>query len=85
MTIPPMSSDTRGAETYKSAADCPLGAAHGMASTHHNAADEWACDFCGFPVEPKCTDCLDTGVTLQTERSCSCATPTSNIKDNPDD
>lgn len=44
-------SDAVTAGTYQSAADCPLGAAHGMASTHHNAADEWVCDWCGFPVE----------------------------------
>lgn len=37
-------------EVYKSASDCPLGEAHGMASTHHNAAGKWVCDWCGFPV-----------------------------------
>lgn len=36
--------------TYQSAADCPLGEAHGIASTHGNANDETCCDFCGFPV-----------------------------------
>lgn len=38
-------------QTYQSAADCPLGEAHGWASTHHNADDVRCCDFCGFPVE----------------------------------
>jgi hypothetical protein len=39
------------AEVYQSAADCPLGAAHGMASTFGGANGERCCDFCGFPVE----------------------------------
>jgi hypothetical protein len=36
--------------TYQSADDCPLGEAHGTASTHGNANNERCCDFCGFPV-----------------------------------
>lgn len=38
-------------DTYKSAADCPLGDAHGDASTHGNAKGVRCCDWCGFPVE----------------------------------
>ena len=38
---------------YQSAADCPLGDAHGMASTHGRASDGVdCCDFCGFPSQP---------------------------------
>lgn len=38
--------------TYQSAADCPLGAAHGSASSFTNPEGVRCCDFCGFPVEP---------------------------------
>lgn len=35
---------------YQSAADCPLGNAHGIASTHGGADGQRLCDFCGLPV-----------------------------------
>lgn len=36
---------------YQSAADCPLGDAHGYASTHHDKDDVEVCDWCGFPAD----------------------------------
>ncbi len=39
------------AETYQTAADCPLGKMHGFASTHGNQDGERVCDFCGLPIE----------------------------------
>lgn len=42
--------------TYQSATDCPLGQAHGTASTHGNAKGETCCDFCGFPVDHETTE-----------------------------
>jgi len=54
-------SDGAGDGTYRSAADCPLGSAHGSASTHRSADGIDICDWCGFPADDDATQPGDGG------------------------
>lgn len=46
-----MPDEARDPKGYQGAADFPLGAAHGAASTYGRADGVRCCDFCGFPVD----------------------------------
>ena len=51
MTNPTSANEGEKLPTYQSAADCPLGTAHGTTSTHCDKSGVQCCDFCGFPVD----------------------------------
>lgn len=61
-TTPPTTNDAKSS-TYQSAADCPLGSAHGSASTFGDADGIDCCDFCGFPADdqPTTNDAIPAG------------------------
>lgn len=67
-TTPPTTNDAKST-TYQSAADCPLGSAHGSASTYGDANGIDCCDFCGFPADnqPTTNDAIPAGGHVDTE------------------